>query len=114
MELSTGFPQLVLIVLSAFSLVLATGALAIVLRVRKTVLTAPQTARFRSELADLAGMQADLSERFTRFQKRQDMRAARAERTDQGDVQAAAAALLAEGQGKPRGAPASKLDLYRQ
>lgn len=52
-------------------------------------------AAFKAETSSLAGMQADLEDRFTRFQKREGMRNARAAKQSDAELKQDAAALLA-------------------
>lgn len=113
MDLSTGFPQLIHSLAVGLALLAGVGALVIALRVRKTVASAPLVSKFMAEVAELAGEHADLVERFARFQKRQDMRAARNELTGQKDAEAEAARIMAE-RGSQKPSAASKLDLYRR
>lgn len=72
----------------------------------------------RLELGETAGNLADLGDRFTRFQRREGMRAARAEKTSQADLQAEAQRILAEAgvspasAGLPDNSAGSKTALY--
>lgn len=74
--------------------------------------------KLRAEIDEFSGDLADLTERFSRFQKREGMRTARAEKASAADIQAQAAAILAEKQLSPQtpsdGPMAGKLHLYRQ
>ena len=69
------------------------------------------------DLSDLQGRFEDLTDRFTRFQKREGMRDARAGKEAQRDALAEAKAIIdAHGGGaqQPAAGSSSKLDLYRR
>ena len=77
--------------------------------------------RLRAEVDQFSGELADLTDRFSRFQKREGMRAARIEKTAQKDVQQEAADIIAAAKIQPerqepeyQGPMANKLHLYRR
>lgn len=72
-------------------------------------------SEFKAELSKLAGMQADLEDRFTRFQKREGMRAARQEKEGAKNLTREAQELLAANVQPPQPqGTSSKVDLYRR
>lgn len=70
------------------------------------------------EIAELSSLQVDLAERFTRFQKRENMRSARAEKTSQADLTREALEIIEAQKGAqtaPHTGPmANKIHLYRR
>lgn len=75
----------------------------------KTLLNA-----IRAEVDTLSGDTADLSARFSRFQKREGMREARDAKKSSVDLQAEALAILGTDGNSPAGASHPKADLYRK
>lgn len=57
--------------------------------------------RLKGEISDAQADIADVRDRFSRFQKREGMRVARAEKTSQADLQAEAERILAAAGGVP-------------
>lgn len=115
--LSTGFPQpidLVAMALLAVNLVFLIALLSYVVhKSRKDFPTKTEINVLRTEISDLSGLQADLSDRFTRFQRREGMRVAREEKKTQADLQAEALALTQQ-QEAPQEGTSAKADLYRR
>ena len=74
--------------------------------------------RLRGEVQEFSGELADLTDRFSRFQKREGMRSARAEKTAQVDLKEEAAAIIAAAKVQPapeyQGPMAKKMHLYRR
>lgn len=69
--------------------------------------------RLRGEVSELAGLQADLTDRFSRFQRREGMRDARSAKEREQEVMAEAQRILAqEGSQEPSGD--DKTALYRR
>lgn len=62
------------------------------------------------EVSDFNGTVAALTDRFNRFQKKEDMRAARAEKTAQKDILEQAQQIMAENPPEP--ASTGKANLY--
>ena len=100
-DLSTAYPQLVNTLLTALPIALSVCAFAYALYLHHLFTREfPSNStinRLRGEVEELSGLQADLSDRFSRFQKRQDMRAARAEKTAQDDILEQARRMVADG-----------------
>lgn len=69
--------------------------------------------RLSGEVSDLSGEQAALRERFSRFQKREDLAGARAVKKSQAELQAEALALV-QGAGEPSGSSSPKAELYKR
>lgn len=69
--------------------------------------------KLRAENDSLSGDFADLSERFSRFQKREGMQAAREAKRSAASLQAEAAEILQTGSGNSP-ATSSKADLYKR
>lgn len=99
--MSTVNPQLIHMLLTGFALLITAGCLAQVFYLKryfskenpsKTLINS-----LRAEVSQFSGELADLQDRFTRFQKREGMRHARAEKTGQQDLLAEAEQLVAEG-----------------
>lgn len=124
MQLSTVDPQIVHILCTVGALLAALGCTLFCLRLRQRV-----NAEFpgRSEIARLTGAVAELDgelgalrDRFSRFQKREGMRAAREEKTSQKDLLEEAKALVAQGAspagsaGQSAGGRMGKAELYRR
>jgi len=70
-------------------------------------------AKQKREVSELAGLLADLEDRFTRFQKREGMRAARSEK-DRGEALKTEAAEILAGRGSSSEPVDGKLGLYRR
>jgi hypothetical protein len=76
--------------------------------------------RLRAEVDEFSGELADLTERFSKFQKREGMRAARATKEQQQTLKEEAEAILAQAASEPAqqsgytGPMADKLHLYRR
>ena len=124
MQLFTANPQIVHILLTLGALLASLGCTLFCLRLWRRV-----SAEFpgRSEIARLTGAVAELDgelgalrERFSRFQKREGMRAAREAKTSQKDLLEEAKALVAQGAtpaggaGQPAGSRMGKAELYRR
>jgi len=75
----------------------------------KTLLNA-----IRAEIDTLSGDTADLSDRFSRFQKREGMRDARAAKSSSADLQAEALTIMNQGDNSPAGSSHPKADLYKR
>lgn len=69
--------------------------------------------RLQIDVQDCYGRVEDLSERFTRFQKREGLRVAREEKKSQADLQAEALQLMNQKQ-EAAGAVSPKADLYKR
>ena len=113
--LSTAFPQpidlvaMVLLAVNTIALILLFGYVA--KKSRRDFPTKHEINVMRSEVSDLSGMQADLSDRFTRFQKREGMRVAREEKVSQADLKQQALEMM---QAQGTGATSNKADLYKK
>lgn len=115
------YPQDIHSLFTASQILVTLGLLGYVLYLRRLILkefpSRTTLEAMKREVGELSGDLSDLSDRFTRFQKREGMRAARAEKTSQADLLAEAAAVVAN-QGAPSdggsGPLAGKLDLYRK
>lgn len=70
--------------------------------------------RLQIDVTDCYGRVEDLSERFTRFQKREGLRVAREEKKSQADLQAEALQLMNERQGELPGMQSAKAALYKK
>ena len=69
----------------------------------------------RIEVSDFSGMVADLTDRFNRFQKREGMRSARAEKEHEKSVLEQAKEIAAQADAEDlSGATSDKLDLYKR
>lgn len=109
-------PQLIHSLINSIALLASFVILAYAIQlVRKTRQQTPSESlvfELRAEVERFSGMVADLEERFSRFQKREGMRAARAEKTAQKDLQAEAAELVASASGNqalPGSSPKAQL-----
>jgi hypothetical protein len=75
--------------------------------------------RLRAEVDEFSGELADLTDRFSKFQKREGMRTARAEKERQLSLKEQAEEIIAQAQAQPAqpsnydGPMANKLHLYR-
>lgn len=73
----------------------------------------------RAEVDEFSGDLADLTERFSKFQKREGMRAARSEKAKQQTLREEAADIIAQANAQPeqhddyQGPLANKIHLYR-
>lgn len=104
-SLSTGFPL-------GVSLLALLGVIYVGIRLHKDFPGKVLIERLRAENAELAGMVADLGERFTRFQKREGMRDARSAKERESDVLAQAQQIAAQSASDE--APNDKTALYRR
>lgn len=114
-------PQLIHNLITACQILGTIAALGGVVYLRRLILKEfPSRATLESmkrEVGELNGDLSDLSDRFSRFQKREGMRVARAEKTSQADLLAQATEILANQQQQPvdPNAPlAGKIGLYRK
>lgn len=76
--------------------------------------TKTEINRLAGEVVELSGEQADLRDRFSRFQKREGLRVAREEKKSQADLMAEAAAITAQAEPVAGGSRSSKVDLYKR
>lgn len=112
--MSTASPQLIhsLLTVAALLFTLVSGACAFyVARQLRSLQT------MKLDLSELFERQEALTDRFTRFQKREGMRATREEKTSQQDALEQAKAIIAANaspSGQSGNAPGSKADLYRR
>jgi len=70
--------------------------------------------RLAGEVSDLSGETADLRERFSRFQKKEDLRGAREVKKSQAQLQAEALALVNGAGGEGSSSASPKTELYRR
>jgi len=70
--------------------------------------------RLAGEVSDLSGETADLRDRFSRFQKREDLRGAREVKKSQAELQAEALAMVNGAPGAESLSNSPKADLYRR
>jgi len=99
--------------LSCFSICVALYSLYSVRRVRTEFPTKTLLNKLRAENDSLSGDFADLTERFSRFQKRETMQVAREAKRSAASLQAEAAEILQSGSGNSPGT-SPKADLYKR
>lgn len=109
-DLFTAYTPLIHSLLTAFALLFSLGAIAYALYLRRCFFKETptnQTIRdLKLDVVQLSGEMADLTDRFSRFQKREGMRNARAEKTTQQDLLADAEKIIAGGAtGSPGAVP---------
>lgn len=117
MDLSTGYPQLIPIVFGSLGVLsgIIAGALAYyVAREARSI------KPLKLDIAELFERLEALTDRFTRFQRREGMREVRKEKTSQKDLLDEAKEIVAQGAapargaGQPAGGRVGKTDLYRR
>ena len=115
-DLSTAYPQVVLLIPSALALLVSLAALWFSVKVYREFSNdfpgKSEINRVRGEVADFSGQIADLADRFSRFQKREGMRVAREEKETQRSLREQAQEVLAA-QGAPDTAT-GKAALYKR
>lgn len=99
--------------LSFFSICVALFSLYFVRRLRTEFPTKTLLNKLRAENDSLSGDFADLSERFSRFQKREGMQAAREAKRSAASLREEAEQILQSGSGNSP-ATSSKVDLYKR
>ena len=99
--------------LSCFSTCVALYSLYSVRRVRMEFPTKTLLNKLRAENDSLSGDFADLTERFSRFQKRETMQVAREAKRSAASLQAEAAEILQSGSGNSPGT-SPKAELYKR
>lgn len=114
--LSTTYPQVILLLGTILAVLNTIALLAGFLYFKHLILHDFPGRRtidaLRMEVSDFSGMHADLVERFNRFQKKEDMRAARDEKAAQRSILEEAQAIAME---TPSDEPtSSKLDLWKR
>lgn len=95
------YPQLIHSVLTVAALLFSLIAIGSVLYVKRLFLKdfpgRTTINELRAEVSEFSGDLADLTDRFARFQKREGMRVARAEKETQASLKEQAMAILAQG-----------------
>lgn len=116
--LSTAYTQLVIYSLIAWAGLVTAGLIALAYTTSKKfrLEIASKTAinRFNGSVSTLSGDLADLSDRFSRFQKREGMRVARDTKSSAVDLKAEAAALMANKEQEAMPGESPKAALYRR
>lgn len=117
--LSTAYPQLfeiiILVAVCVVSLLSIFSTWYVVRRANKELPTKNHVSRLQIDIQDAYGRLEDLSERFTRFQKREGLRVAREEKKTQADLVAEAQALQAQATGDIENKTVSpKRELYKR
>lgn len=118
--MSTIDPQVIHSFINSVALLAIPVLLAMHVRLAKKMRTETPTnslvMELRAEVERFSGMVADLEDRFSRFQKREGMRVARAEKDAQKTLKEQAADLMAGTQADNAPAPGShpKAALYKQ
>jgi len=105
-----------IIVLTAVCVVALAQVALITYVARKSVRDFPLKTdinRLAGEVSDLSGENAALRERFSRFQKREDLAGARAAKKSQAELQAEALALV-QGGGETSTSSSPKAELYKR
>jgi len=100
--------------LSFFSICVALFSLYSVRRLRTEFPTKTLLNALRAENDSLSGDFADLTERFSRFQKRENMQAAREAKRSAASLQAEAAEILQSGSQSLSPSSSPKAELYKR
>jgi hypothetical protein len=119
--MSTAFTQLIHSISTPLVLLCTLGCIACAVYVARAAVGVKRLKSLGLDVSELYERQEALQERFTSFQKRENMRATRREKTSSDDLKREAAAILEQAQGgagtpgQSAGGPvASKADLYRR
>ena len=114
--METLYPQLIHTLSTAFPLLITAGVIGLYIYVYKKISRdfpeKKQLDTLSSEIVELSGELGDLRDRFSRFQKREGMRAAREAKQTEKDVVAQAQELIAQGGHEAPQQGQGKLALY--
>jgi len=104
----------ILTALSCFSTCVALFSLYYARRIRTEFPTKTLLNKLRAENDSLSGDFADLTERFSRFQKRESMQAAREVKRSNASLQEEAAKILQDGSASSSPGSSPKAELYKR